>query len=200
MKSQKALESLFVSKVRIKLLRYLFTHQGEPIHLRGAMREINEEINAVRREFSRMEEIGLVKPEVKGNRKYYALDQDFVFFGEVLGMIFKSTGLGNEILTHRKKLGSIHFAVITQGLTRGEQLGKHKMDLVIIGDGVELDAVADIVTKEEKRLSREIHYAVIELRDFNMRKARNDLFVQELLTQELVMLIGDRIELARGLH
>ena len=46
-----------------------------PIHLRGAVREFNEEINAVRRELNRLEEAKILLTEKRGNRKYFVLNQ-----------------------------------------------------------------------------------------------------------------------------
>jgi hypothetical protein len=90
---KKYLEQLFISKVRVKALRYFFMHQQEVIHLRGAVRELDEEINAVRRELERMESIDLLITERKGNRKYFRLNQDFTFYDELLGVVFKSFAL-----------------------------------------------------------------------------------------------------------
>lgn len=196
---QKYLDQLFVSKVRIKALHYFFTNPEEPIHLRGVVRELNEEINAVRRELDRMEEIGLLTVERKGNRKYFTLAKDFVFYDELLAMVFKSYGLGYEIVTGEKKLGVIDYAVLTQGYTRQVPYGKHRIDMIIVGDNLNMLQIKKIVEKYEKRLGRDIYYAVLDKRDFLMRKTRRDLFMQELFMQDFIMLAGDRLKFTSGL-
>ena len=81
---------MFISKVRISILRLFFTHRDVPYHVRGVVREIREEINAVRRELLRMAAIKLLRSENKGNRVYYTLNMDHTFFDELLNMVYKS--------------------------------------------------------------------------------------------------------------
>lgn len=200
MNPRKSLDQLFVSKVRIKALHYFYTHPNEPIHLRGAVRELNEEINAVRRELERMEAVNMVKSIKKGNRKYFSLNPDFVFYDELLAMVYKSYGLGFEIISKHKKIGAIKFAVLAQGYTRSVPIGKNKIDLVIVGDDLNMREITKIVEQDEKRIGRDIYYAVLDQKDFGMRKARRDVFMQELVMQELVVLIGDTIKLTEGIH
>lgn len=197
---RKYLEQLFISKVRIKAIRYFLTNQSAQIHLRAAVRELNEEINAVRRELSRMEKIGLLHVERRGNRKYFFLNSDFIFFYELLGLVYKSFGLGADILSSQKNLGQITFAVLTQGFTRNLPVGKHKVDLVIVGEHMNLAEVKALVEKEEKRIGRDIFYAVLTHSDFESRQKRRDLFVTELFMQDLVVLIGDKAQFLQGMH
>lgn len=197
---RKFLEQLFISKVRIKAIKYFLTNPTAQIHLRAAVRELNEEINAVRRELSRMEKIGLLNVERRGNRKYFFLNPDFIFFYELLGLVYKSFGIGSDIISQQKNLGNITFAVITQGLTRNLPVGKHKVDLVIVGEDVNLPEVKQLVEKEEKRIGRDIFYAVLTHSDFDARQKRRDLFITELFMQDLVVLVGDKAQFLQGLH
>ncbi len=190
---RKYLDQLFISKVRIKAIKHFFMNPSEPIHLRGAVRELNEEINAVRRELARMESIHLLSAEQRGNRKYFALNTDFVFFDELLGLVFKTFGLGGEIISNAKKLGEIKYAILTQSFTQSKPFGSHKVDLVIVGQ-VDLKALDEIVAKEEKRLEREIHYSVLSASDFETRRHRRDTFVLDLMLQNRTMLIGNSVD------
>jgi hypothetical protein len=190
---RKYLDQLFISKVRIKAIKHFFMSPDEPIHLRGAVRELNEEINAVRRELARMESIHLLVAEQRGNRKYFRLNPDFVFYDELLGLVFKTFGLGGEIITNAKKIGDIKYALLTQSYTHHRPQGSHPVDLVIVGQ-VDLNELGEIVAKEEKRLDREIHYTVLGLADFETRRHRRDTFVQELMLQNRVMLIGNSVD------
>lgn len=94
----KSLDALFISKVRIKSLKYFIFHPDVPIHLRAAVRELKEEINAVRRELNRLDEIGLLTSEVRGNRKYFSLNFKHPLLEELTGIFHKAFGLGGEII------------------------------------------------------------------------------------------------------
>jgi DNA-binding transcriptional ArsR family regulator len=187
--AKKTLEYLFVSKVRIKSLRYFFFNPDVPIHLRAAVRELNEEINAVRRELTRLEEIKLLKSEKRGNRKYFSLNYNNPFFNEFMSIIHKTFGLGGAIITNAKKMGEIDYAILTSSFTRGIRMGVHDVDLVVIGQ-IDLGFLSDLVEKTEKKIGREINYTVLKRSEFELRKKRRDSFVMELVLSSKIVLIG----------
>ena len=191
---RKYLDQLFISKVRIKSIRHFFLHPEEPIHLRAAVRELNEEINAVRRELTRMEEIKLLIAEKRGNRKYFHLNPYFLYYDELLGMVHKTFGLGGEIVTNASKLGEMEFALLSQGFVWGTYHGANPIDLVVVGKGIDMTVLDDIVSKEEKKTNRNIHYTVLSPTDFEQHKRRKDQFVLELIAQNKVMLVGRSLD------
>ncbi|MCX6724543.1 MAG: transcriptional regulator, partial [Candidatus Shapirobacteria bacterium] len=64
------LQDLMVSKVRVKLLQTFLSQPKEMFYIRQLVRLLSEEINAIRRELQRMERLGMVKKENRGNRIY----------------------------------------------------------------------------------------------------------------------------------
>jgi len=192
--TKKTLEFLFISKVRIKALRYFFFHPDVPIHLRAAVRELSEEINAVRRELTRLEECNILRTERRGNRKYFSLNFNHPFFNELLAIFHKSYGLGGEILRNSKRIGEIDFAILTSTFTRGIRMGVHDVDLVMIGQ-VDLNILGELITKMERLLNREVNYTVLKRSEFELRKKRRDNFVLELLLGPKILIIGSQEEL-----
>src|SRR3972149_11755939 len=103
------LSDISASKVRVKLLNLFLSDSTEMYHVRGLVRETKEEINAVRRELERLEKAGLLKKEARGNRLYYWVRDDYPFFGDILAIISKCTGLGLTIIENKNKLGKVNF-------------------------------------------------------------------------------------------
>ncbi len=188
-KYAKSLDMLFVSKVRIKALKYFLLHPSDSIHLRGAVREFKEEINAVRRELLRLEEMGFLKIESNGNRKYFSLILEHPFIDELLSIFHKSFGIGSSIIQNQKKLGNIEFAVLTPAYTKGIYHGDQVIDLAIVGS-IDLSLLSEIIKEYEDDLGREIHYTVLKPSEFQIRKRRKDDFIMNLMIQQLIMLIG----------
>lgn len=200
--TRKSLEKLFISKVRIKALRYFVFNPNKEIHLRAAVREFNEEINAVRRELERLESIDFLITERRGNRKYFKPNTEHPYFSELVPLIHKAYGLGADILDSSKRLGTVDYALLTDSYTRrmndeGDS-SDYSIDLLIVGD-VNMDMLAEIINKHEKKQKREIHYTVLKKKDFILRKKRRDAFVMEILLKPKVMLIGSRGELIESL-
>src|SRR3972149_11920700 len=107
------LGDIITSKVRIKVLELFMSNLGEMYHVRGLVRETKEEINAVRRELERLEGAGILKKEARGNRLYYWVRDDYPFFGDILSIVSKTTGLGSEIISNQKKIGRVNYAMFS---------------------------------------------------------------------------------------
>jgi hypothetical protein len=191
---KKAIEYLFISKVRMKVLRLFFLNPEETYHIRGVVREISEEINAVRRELLRLEHIKLLKSERKGNRLYFSLIEDFPFFDELLSMVYKTYGLGGEIIRCQNELGNVKFAFLTKSFTKRARVSQQDIDVMLVGK-VNVEALTAAVQRAERQTGREINYAVLKESEFILRKKRRDVFLLQALSGSKVMLIGNEDEL-----
>jgi len=69
------LKSLFISKVRIRVLAKYMEDVNKPYHVRGLVRELGEEINAVRRELLSLKKAGLLTSKKDGNKIMYTVDK-----------------------------------------------------------------------------------------------------------------------------
>ncbi len=187
--NKKSMENIFVSKVRIKALNYFCANPLTPIHLRGAVRELSEEINAVRRELGRLEDAGIILSESKGNRKYFRLNLEHMLVSDLISMVNKTFGLGGEIVKNINVLGDVQFALITPSYSRGHNYGTQIVDFMIIGD-INMDELGKIIDKIEKSSGREIHYTVLKKNEFEVRKRRRDQFLMDVMVQDNIMLVG----------
>lgn len=193
-KAEKILESLFVSKVRIKVLKYLLLQPNSRLHLRGISREINEEINAVRRELVRLEEIGMVKSEESSAKKYFMANKDSVFYFDLLSIFHKSFGLGGNIIKSNIQIGGVKFALLTEDYLKQSHTSSQKLDLIVVGN-INIPKLTELVEEAEKNLNAEIFYTVMTEREFFLKKKRRDPFVISIIMQRNVLLIGSYEEL-----
>lgn len=185
------LGDFITSKVRIKILELFYCDISEMYHVRGIVREIKEEINAVRRELSRLEAAGMVKKEPRGNRVYYWVRTDYVMFGDLLSMVSKSTGLGAQIIENRVKLGKPSFVMFSGRFARNKERKKDdEIDVLIVGD-IQLPELSILIRVEESKRGHEINYTVMSRDEFEFRKKRRDPFLLGILAGSRVMIIGD---------
>jgi hypothetical protein len=189
------LEDIITSKVRVKILELFFSNLTEMYHVRGIVREIKEEINAVRRELEKLETSGILKKEPRGNRVYYFLRSDYPLFGDLLAIVAKSTGLGRMILDSRSKLGKINLVMFSGKFSRNKpRKNDDEVDILVVGEVV-LPELAAIVRNFESKLNREINYTVMTKEELEYRKKRRDPFLQGIFLGSRVMIIGDEEEL-----
>ena len=189
------LEDIITSKVRVKVLELFFSNLTEMYHVRGIVREIKEEINAVRRELERLEKAGILKKEPRGNRIYYFVRTDYNGFSDLLSIVAKSTGLGEEICDSRSKLGKVSIVMFSGSFVRMKPRKKDdNVDILIVGEVV-LPELAMIIRTYESKLAREINYTVMTKEELDYRKKRRDPFLQSIFLGSRVMIIGDEEEL-----
>jgi len=158
--------------------------------VRDLVRKTEEEINAVRRELAHMEQAGMVKKEPRGNRLYYWFNKNYLFYPELARMMAKTTGLGEEILRNRNKIGRLQYVMFSGKFVEKKERKPNEVDILVVGEIV-LPEMAALVKAEESRLSREINYTVMTPEEFQFRKRRRDPFLLEILAGMRIMIIGD---------
>ena len=190
-----SLGDIITSKVRIKVLELFFSNSKEIYHVRGIVREIGEEINAVRRELDKFEKDGILRKEPRGNRIYYSLRTEYPFFGDLSGMVAKTTGLGKQLVDNRNKIGKVSFVMFSGKLVRYKDRKRDDdVDVLVVGDVV-LPELAALIRAEESKRGKEINYTVMGREELDFRKKRRDPFLQGILAGSRVMIIGDEEDL-----
>src|SRR3990172_6463949 len=107
------LKDLLISKTRVKILENFLSDPTQMFHVRDLVRRTGDEINAVRRELARMEQVGMVKKEPRGNRLYYWFRKDYVFYQDLLSMVSKTTRLGAPTTKTGNKLRKVVLVMLT---------------------------------------------------------------------------------------
>lgn len=189
------LSDIITSKVRIKILELFFSNLKEVYHVRGIVRETNEEINAVRRELTKLEKDGVLRKEPRGNRIYYSVRPEYPFFGDLTSMVAKTTGLGKTIIENKNKIGRVSFVMFSGKFARHiDRKRDDDVDILVVGEVV-LPELASIVRAEETIRNHEINYTAMSRDEFDFRKKRRDPFLLGILSGSRVMVIGDEEDL-----
>jgi len=187
------INELFVSEVRVKILKLMLPNPATPFHVRALVRAVGTEINAIRRELNRLTKLGLLKRRPSGNRVYFTVNTASYYYPELLSLVSKEMTVGQKIISSAKQLGGVKFAVLSRAFSRGRQSSLLDIDLFLVGS-LNLEVLEKIIAEEEKNLEREIHYSVMGEDEFLFRKRKNDQFVMRILTQSRTLLIGDEEE------
>lgn len=189
------LTDFIISKVRVKMLELFFRNPTALYYVREITREIDEEINAVRRELDRMEEAGIVKSEKRGNRLYYFLNKQYDFYPELLRLASKATGLGAAIKKHRKEIGNPKYVMFSGKFAQHKARAVDEVDILFVGE-VKMQFLEPLIKAEQTLRGHEINYTVMGAEEFEFRKSRRDPFINEVLSGGRVMIIGDEDALA----
>jgi hypothetical protein len=189
------LSDFITSKVRIEMLELFLSNPNEMYHVRGIVRAINEEINAVRRELSKLLASGIIKKENRGNRIYYWVREDYPMYGDLISLISKTTGLGYQLIENKAKLGKVNFIMFSGKFARQKPRKRDdEVDILVVGEIV-LPELATLIRMEESKRGREINYTVMTRDELDFRKKRHDPFLQGILSSSRVMIVGDEEDL-----
>ncbi len=161
------------------------------------VRKVDEEINAVRRELANLEKAGVLKKEPRGNRLYYWLNTNYLYFSELLVIFAKYSGLGGQIIKNRNRIGKIVFCVFSSKFVRKEERGEEEVDVLVVGEIV-MAELAGLIKAEEEKRGREINYTTMSEEEFVFRKKRNDPFLEVILRASKYMILGDEEELVKN--
>lgn len=183
-------QDLITSKTRVKILNLFLSTPGDMYHVREIVRQVNEEINAVRRELMLLEKRGILVREPRANRVYYYLDKSYPYYYDLLRLHVKTSGIGADLIKNRVKLGKIKFAMLSGKFARGVRDNPEEVDLLVVGTVV-LPELSLIVKQEEARRKQEINYTVMTEEEFIFRKKRRDPFIAGVIQGSRIMLIGD---------
>lgn len=189
------LKDLFISKTRIKLLEEFLSDPTQMFHVRDLVRRVDEEINAVRRELSHLEEAGVVKKEQRGNRLYYWFRKDYPLYQDLLSMVAKTTGLGHSLLKNKAKLGHLNIVMFSGKFVRHEPRKKpDDVDVLVVGE-VNINELNALIHEEEQKRGAAINYTPMTTEELKFRRTRRDPFLLSILTNSRFLIVGDEEDL-----
>lgn len=191
------LQDIITSKVRVKVLEHFFRNPGDQHYVRSLTRDLDEEINAIRRELTRFSKAGLLTEEKRGNRLYYLLNTQYPFYPELLRLVAKTTGLGLALRKQRREIGNPRFITFSMRFTQHKaRLTPESIDVLLVGD-IKMQPLTPLFKAEEELRGQEINFTIMTVEEFEFRKTRRDPFINEVLAGGLVMVIGDEDALVR---
>ena len=180
---------IFRSKTRKELFRLYFTNPDKEYYLRELERILGIPVSMVRKELLHLEQDGVFSSKKRGNLTYFYVNKDYPLFEELKSIVEKTIGVRGLLKQTLQKIKKIEIAFIYGSYAKKEESATSDIDLFIIGD-INEDALVTVIRKAEKILKREINYSLYSRLDFQKKKQEGDSFIQELIKDPKIFLIG----------
>lgn len=188
------LEQLFGSQTRVRLLQIFLSNPEEKYFVRELTRNLNSQINAIRRELENLEELGAIKiVEEKGEqkqqkKKFYQSNLDFILYHELKSIFQKAQFLLEKKFAKAvSKIGKVNFLALT-----GSFVGKKDVPIDIIAVGtLSKKKFAKLIKDFQKNLKRELNYTLLDKEEFNYRRSVADRFLYNILDSDKIVLIDE---------
>lgn len=190
------LQYIITSKARRKTLELFFNNPQESYYLRHVVREINEEVNAVKRELDILTEGKALIREKRLNKVFYSLNKNYLYYDEFLRIFTKTSPLAAAIYKNVSKIGKVKHVVLSSKFVKKIEIKEDEIYLLFVGMIV-VPEVVTIVSEAEKTFGREINYTIMTEEELQFRKKNNDPFIWRFLKQPKIMLVGTEDELLK---
>jgi hypothetical protein len=190
------LENIIPSKTRRKILELFFQKPNENFYLRRVVRELNEEVNAVKRELDILAEEKLLLKEKRLNKVFYTLNKNYLFYDEFLRIFTKSAPILQMIYKNLSRLGKIKYIAVSSRFAKRLPIKEEEIYFLYVGVIV-LKELEILMKKAEEIFQTPINYTVMTEEEFVFRKKNNDPFIWRFLKQPKIMLVGDEESLMR---
>lgn len=190
------LDELLGSKLRTKIIGWLFTHPDEAHFGRQLESLLHEDSTNLSRELSRLERAGILTCQTIGRQKHYRPNPDCPIFSELRSIALKTFGLVSilsELLEPLRE--KIEVAFVYGSLARGAASAKSDVDLMVVGK-IAFGEVVSALQPAQERLGREINPTVYSMKEFRSKLAEGHHFLQEVMRDKKLFVIGDERELA----
>ena len=172
------LKRLFTSNVRIKLLRKFLLNPEEEHYIRQLTRDLDEQINSVRRELDYLKKTGLLRSKMKARKKYYYINPNFIFFNEFRSMFQKAESSLPAIAKRISGFGDIQVLIFS-----GIFIEKNTpVDMLIVGS-IDKEKLTDYLNKQLP-LSRSVKFTIMTPEDFSYRIKCKDKFVTDIVNDK----------------
>ncbi len=189
------LETLLGSKLRAKVLGWLFTHPDERYFVRQLTTLVEEDSTNVSRELARLEKTGILVTTTEGKQKYYQANRQSPLFNELHGLMLKTVGVADIIKKALEpRMADIKLAFIFGSVAKRAENRFSDIDLLVVGD-ITFGEVVDLISTAEGALNRELNPVVYTLAEFNKRLSENHHFVSDVLSGDKIFIVGDENEL-----
>lgn len=206
--NSKILEGLFESRIKVKLIKIFLRNKDHYFTLDEIILKTKEDPSSVRYQLKKLVDIDLVKSILTTKlteqtsinekpyekiftkpRRFFVTNKSFEFLTDLERIFFKSIVINKDVLLGKlKTLGKIKLVLIS-----GIFINKPdtRVDLFIVGDGVQERPLSELITNIEEELGQEVKFSLLETNEFYYRMDMFDNFLRTVLSEPSEVLIDN---------
>lgn len=178
---------------------WLFGQPERSYHLSELRRLTGLGSASLQRELNRLVEAGLVCSERVGNMRRFQANPQSPVYSELVSLTRKT--LGVEPLLREALLPlapDLKAAWVYGSVAKQTDTAQSDIDVMLIGENLLLGNILELLVPLEVQLGRKINPTCYTPAEFERRRAEPDSFVNRVLKQPILPLIGDAHEPARA--
>lgn len=187
------------SEGQSRVFRWVFGQPEREFHLNELLRLTGLSSASVQRELNKLADAGLVLSERVGNLRRFRANPQSPVFEELVDLTRKTLGAEPLLREALQPLApDLQAAWIYGSYAKQTDTANSDIDVMIVGDGLSLSRVLKALAPVETELGRKINPTLYTPTEFAKRRVENDSFVNRVLEQTVLPLIGTLHESARA--
>ena len=189
-------DALF-STSQARLYPWLFGQPHRAFHLNELRRLSGLGSASLQRELNRLVNAGLVNDNAVGNMRQFKANPGAPVFSELVALTTKTLGLVPIVKAALQSLQPPPLAAWVYGsVARQADTARSDIDIMLVGENLRLGDVLTALEPAQQQLARQINPTCYTPADFASRRAEPDSFINRVLAQPILPLIGNAHELA----
>lgn len=196
------ISKIFWSKCRAKILEKFFLSyeawEKDGFHMRGLSRDLDEQINSIKRELDNLSELGILKHKTELKKKIFYLNPRFQLLDEFITIFLKTYCPLEKVKQYFKTKTDLELIIVNE--TVKEKLmksGKSILDIFLIWD-IDKDDFNQFLASVF--YGRKVKYAIISTEDFYHRLEFGDKLIKNILTEAWNIYLKDSLKIKQKLN
>jgi len=195
------ISKIFWSKCRTKLLEKLFLEyeswNNEWFHMRWLSRDLDEQINSIKRELDSLTELWVLKHKTELKKKIFFINSRFYLIDDFVSIFVKSYNPLDKIKEFFKNKNDLELIIINESVKKKlMNPWKSILDIFLIW---EIDKTELWEFLAETFYGRKIKYAIISTEDFYNRLEFWDKLIKNILTETWNIYLKDSLKIKEKL-
>jgi len=192
-----SIASALFSDSQSRLFRWLFGQSERSFHMSELRRLTSLGSASLQRELRKLTEAGLVSSERVGNLRLFQANSKSPVFSELVTLTRKTLGIEPMLREALLSLSpQLRAAWIYGSVAKQTETATSDIDVMLVGENLVLGEVLERLLPLEEGLGRKINPTCYSSAEFERRRAEPDSFVNRVMAQPILPLIGDTDEFA----
>jgi hypothetical protein len=196
------ISKIFWSKCRTKLLEKLFLEyesgNNDWFHMRGLSRDLDEQINSIKRELDNLTDLWLLKHRTELKKKIFFINPKFYLLDEFVQIFLKTYNPIDKIKEYFKPHTSLELIIINDAIkTKLTTNWKNILDIFLIWE-IDKEHLSEFLTSTF--YWRKVKYAIITTEDFYHRLEFWDKLIKNILTERWNIYLRDSLKIKEKLE
>ena len=191
------ISKIFWSKCRTKLLEKFFLEYeawyNDWFHMRWLSRDLDEQINSVKRELDSLTELWILKYKLELKKKIFFVNTKFYLIDDFVNIFLKSYNPTDRLKDFFKSKNDLELIIINESVkTKLINSWKSILDVFLIWD-IDKEELSDFLA--QVFYWRKVKYAIIPTEDFYRRLDFWDKLIKNILSEEWNLFIKDNLKI-----